>query len=72
MNAELDPSFKPEFVPGGFCATCVNQDLQKWNCTSNENNTVYTARLHKDGYYYSKLGKHSLSTVPIKFYDYNF
>ena len=64
---------KPKhFVSGGFSAHCVDQDKQDYNYSSNESNKVIRARLQKDGYYKSIVGKHFLSEQPFKFHDYNF
>lgn len=72
MDAELDKEFKPIFIPGGFCGTVVNQSEQKYKYKSNENLETIKAYLRKDGRYHSKYGRHSLSSSPCKFYDYNF
>ncbi len=72
MRAKLDPNYKPIFVQGGFAGHCINQDEQKWIITSDENAPLYKAYLRKDGYYWSKLGKHVLALRPTKYYDYNF
>jgi len=72
MNSELDPTFKPEMVAGGFSANCKNNSDQKWTYSSSDGN-VFAIRLHKDGKWYDK--HHSvfmLSDVPVRFYDYNF
>jgi len=75
MDAVLDENCKKamrdSFVPGGFLGHTDNS-LQEWIITSNPNNKIYRARLHKDGCYYSDYGKHRLSENPIKHYDYNF
>ena len=72
MRSEKDPNFKPEFVSGGFAGHCTNQNEQKWTYTSVEENDVIKARLRKDGYFYSRFGRHILDNEPVKFYDYNF
>ena len=72
VDAKLDPKWKPEIIVGGFVGHTVNNGSQKWAYTSNEDNRVIRARLRKDGYFYSANGRHILSTVPSKFYDYNF
>jgi len=72
MDCERDPNYKPECVIGGFSATCVNQNEQKWIITSNPDNPKIKAYLRKDGNYYSRYGKHVISDTPMKFYDYNF
>lgn len=40
MKAELDPSWKPNFIPGGFSAHCDNQSEQKWIMESDEEGSV--------------------------------
>lgn len=73
MNAERDPSYKPEMVLGGFSAVCLNQDEQKWLITSNPKASVFRIRLRKNGYWYDAHGRrYGLSDRPTKFYDYNF
>lgn len=73
MDAERDPSWKPEFLAGGFAGHCTNQFSQKWFITPNESNPVYRLRLRKDGYFHHpQLGKFRLSYKAVKFYDYNF
>lgn len=72
MNAELDPSWKPEIIAGGFAGHCTNQHTQRWIYSSDETSPVMRARLRKDGDFHSASGKHVLSDNPRKFYDYNF
>ena len=72
MSAVLDPSWKPNIIPGGFAGHCVNQQTQKWIYTSDESAPVIRCRLRKDGYFHSAYGKHVLAEAPRKFYDYNF
>lgn len=72
--AERDPSFKPEWVPGGFSAICTNQDEQKWNISRNPDGRIMKLfwsekygvwRAGGDGSITASLGRN-------KFYDYNF
>ena len=72
MKAERDPTYQPEFVPGGFSAICTNQHSQKWIIESDDTAPVIRARLRKDGRFWSNRGSHRLSDEPIRFYDYNF
>ena len=72
MYAEKNEDYKPEFIQGGYCATCTNQQDQKWNIISDPTRPVIKAYLRKDGNYYSRYGKHFLSDKPIRFYDFNF
>ena len=78
-KAELDPSWKPDYIPGGFSVHCTNQREQKWNISRNENGSI-------EKFYYSKKRKIWLRSysadssrcfTPLregwyKFYDYNF
>lgn len=72
VDAELDPSWKPEIIKGGFCGHTVNNHSQKWLYNANTNNPTIRIRRRKDGYYYSATGRHALATAPSKFHDYNF
>ena len=72
MEAVLDEGFTPELIPGGFSARCVNQHEQKYTYTSDPEAPVIRARLRKDGYFWSKLGRHWLSLSPLRYHDYNF
>lgn len=72
MDAVLDPSFKPEFVPGGFSAICLNNGCQKWIITGNTENRVVRIRLGKNGWKDKFGNKYMLDTEPVKHYDYNF
>jgi hypothetical protein len=78
LDAELDPSFKPEFVPGGFSAVCTNDRDQKWIFKSNPENKVYRLRRKKkqnikgrELFGYKSL-RFVLADEPYKYYDYNF
>lgn len=73
MTANRDPSYKPEFVVGGFSAVCLNQRDQKWVMFSNPEARVIRIRQRKDGRWYdANDNRYNLSHEPIKFYDYNF
>lgn len=73
MDAERDPTFQAQFVPGGFSAHCLNQHDQKWIITSKPTARVIRIRLHKDGAWRDGNGeRYVLAVKPIKFYDYNF
>lgn len=72
MNAERDPSYKPEFVPGGFSGHCVNQLDQEWIITSDPDAAVIRIRLGKRGWKDASGARYQLSDKPVKFYDYNF
>ncbi|QDP67030.1 MAG: hypothetical protein Unbinned4497contig1000_4 [Prokaryotic dsDNA virus sp.] len=72
LDAELDPTWKPETVKGGFSGYTVNNHQQKWLYNTNAKNDTVRIRRRKDGYYYSSIGRHALATAPSKFHDYNF
>lgn len=73
MNAERDPSYKPEMVVGGFSFMCVNQNEQKWLITSKPDARVFRIRLRKNGHWYDAHGsRYVLGAKPVKYYDYNF
>ena len=74
MEAVIDPSFKPEVIPGGFCGHVVNQDDQKWIYTSNADNPTFAVRwsAKKNRWQCSGGNHYSMSDRPIKKYDYNF
>ena len=69
MNAEIDPTWKPDFVPGGFAGTVTNNESQRWIITSDPTARVLRIRLSKKGW---GRGRFYLSLVPRYFYDYNF
>ena len=71
MDCEKLP-WKPDWHEGGFSGHLANQDEQKWDIKSNEENSTIKARLRKDGYFHSEVGKHYIEKSPRKFYDYNF
>lgn len=72
MNAERDPSYKPEFIPGGFSGHCVNQLDQEWIITSDPAACVIRIRKGKKGWKDASGGRYQLADKPVKFYDYNF
>jgi hypothetical protein len=75
MKSVLDPAWHPETILGGFAGHTVNNSEQRWIITSDESELIVKAYLRKEGRhyrYYSKLGRHTLNTEPVRFYDYNF
>lgn len=72
MDAEMDPTWRPTYIPGGFSAICINQHDQRWIIKSNPDRPTIKAYLRKDGRYWSALGPHGLSEFPMKYYDFNF
>lgn len=74
MKAEMDPSYTPERIPGGFAGVCVNQNAQKWVITSDERQPVIRIRLHKDGFWRAARGvsRFKPAETPRYYYDFNF
>jgi hypothetical protein len=73
MSYEQDPSWKPNFVAGGFSGTVVNQNEQRWIIKSCEKATPFKIRLSKNrGWRDAGGNRYRLSDKPVKFYDYNF
>ena len=71
-KATLSPDFIPEFIPGGFCGTVVNQNEQTYSYEPDPKGCIYKAfwSEKKRGFYADKClrickGRH-------EFYDYNF
>jgi hypothetical protein len=71
MDATVDPSWKRDFVPGGFFGHAANNESQKWIITSNPANEVIRIRKTKRGWGF-KGEKFNLSETPVYFYDFNF
>lgn len=73
MNAELDPTWKPEFYPGGFVGHTANNREQRWLITPNPEAPTRDIRKHKNGRWYDRYGnRYNVEDQPRKFYDYNF
>lgn len=74
MDAVLDESWKPEMIPGGFCAHTVNNHSQKWVITPNEKNETIRIRWSeaKGLWQAGKYSPFSMAEKPFKHYDYNF
>jgi hypothetical protein len=70
MKAERDPSWKPEWVAGGFAGTVVNQNEQEWILSADPEGETIKARLTKKGW--SANGQRVYLGRANKFYDYNF
>jgi hypothetical protein len=66
VNAEKDPTWKPEWVSGGFSAVCLNQSYQRW--IFNETNETFPMRLSAG----DLKRAYRIDDKPIEFYDYNF
>ncbi len=72
-RAILDPDWKPEWIPGGFSAHCINNDEQMYIAYEpDEKGTVYTIRWSDKYQRYGRPGNLTLSKGRHEFYDYNF
>jgi len=65
-----DPDWKPETIPGGFCAHCTNQHMQTWLFDSFDYERTRTLRLTKRGW--SLHGVRYIEGTAREFYDFNF
>ena len=73
MKAELDPTWKPEILVGGFSAHCSNQSSQRWTCSSDKDRPIIRIRKHKDGQWRDSHGnRYVRADQPRRFHDYNF
>lgn len=73
MDAQRDPTWKPEIIPGGFAGHCVNNHQQRWLITSNPEGRVVRVRLSKKrGWRDANGNQYRLNAQAIKFHDYNF
>lgn len=69
-KATIAKDWKPEFIPGGFSAICVNDSEQRWQYEEDEDGKIVKANWSKhgfrvDGCLYVTFGRH-------EHYDYNF
>lgn len=71
-KGELDPTWKPEFVIGGFAAHCTNNDSQRWILEEDPNGEVEVFRWHKRTNRYENSIGEKLIPGWKKKYDYNF
>ena len=71
-KATLDPNFKPEWIPGGFAAHCINQDEQTYTYERDPNGRIETYRWSNRYGTYGQPGNLRLSKGRHEFYDYNF
>ena len=73
METKKDPSWKPEWVRGGFAGHCINQNSQRWIYTKKLDGYVTRVRLSKYGVWKDSGGnEYWISKNPYKFHDYNF
>ena len=73
-TATLDPSFKPEFIVGGFAGHCTNQDEQTYTYERNPKGRIETYRWSNKYGQYRSAGDQSIKIINGRheFYDYNF
>lgn len=71
-KAILSPDFKPEFIPGGFAAHCINQDEQSYTYERNPEGERTTLRWSKVYNQYGQPGDLTASKGRHEYYDYNF
>jgi hypothetical protein len=75
----IDPSFKPDIIPGGFVGHCVNQSEQRYTYSANPEGriSVHTLRTWRGRKCWTRkgdtpTGRNSIGHGQRKFYDYNF
>ncbi len=71
-KAILNPNFKPEIIPGGFCGHCTNQNEQSYTYEPDENGVLTTVYWSKKYNQYGLPGNLQLGKGRHEFYDYNF
>jgi len=72
-KATLDPDFKPEFIPGGFSAHCINNSDQSYSYERDPNGATYKAYWsEKEGRYKCWQGEAPVGNGRNERYDYNF
>lgn len=71
-KATLDPNFKPEWIPGGFAAHCINQENQTYTYEEDPDGKIYTFRWSRKYGSYGTPGNFQLTKGRREFYDYNF
>jgi len=80
MKAERDPSWKPEWTPGGYAGHCTNNREQRWACEPDPAAQMRMMTKRKDGYWRfagepiasGPGNRGTLEAQPRKFHDYNF
>ena len=71
-KATLKDSFKPEFIVGGFCAHCTNQDEQEYDYEPDENGQIFIAYWSEKKHGYYAEGCLHVTPNRQEYYDYNF
>lgn len=70
VQVKPDPDFKPDFIPGGFCAHCSNQSEQTWLFDKISDVQTKTIRKTKRGWSHGET--RFIENRAIEFYDWNF
>ena len=70
-KATLKPTYKPEFIPGGFAAHCVNNNEQDYDYENDPDGVI------KKAYWSKKNHRYYVDKLPVtagrhEHYDYNF
>ena len=72
-KAILDPEWKPDWIPGGFAAHCLNNNEQRYIAYEpDETGSIYIFRWSEKYQSYGRPGNLTLSKGRHEFYDYNF
>ena len=71
-KAKLSEGWKPEFIPGGFSAHCINQEDQKWDIEEDPDGKTETFRWSKKYGVWKNRCDEKLFPEWEKYYDYNF
>lgn len=71
-KGELDPTWKPEFIVGGFAGHCTNQDSQRWNIEEDLNGRVERFNWSEKYGVWKNSCDETLWPEWEKYYDYNF
>lgn len=70
-KATLNPSFKPEFIEGGFVGHCINQSEQTYTYERNPKGRIITAHWSEKRGAFIYLDK-CITVGRHEFHDYNF
>ena len=70
-KATLSPNFKPEFVIGGFCAHCLNQEDQEWDYEPDLNGRITVAHWSEKKKAFMVERSLRCTYGRRRFYDYN-
>ena len=64
--------WKPEYIPGGFSAICINDHEQKWQYEEDENGAIVKANWSNRDCRFRVYGSCTVSYGRHERYDYNF